>query len=51
MLWYVELALLRLIDQQGTYSSRLGAKITGVVEDVPWKESGASSGHSVPDAG
>jgi hypothetical protein len=37
VLWYAELALLRLIDYQGEYSSRLGAKMTGVVEDVPWK--------------
>jgi hypothetical protein len=36
-LWYVELALLRLIDYQGGYANRLGAKTRGVVEDVPWK--------------
>jgi hypothetical protein len=34
-LWYVELALLRLIDFQGSYANRLGEKLTGVVEEVP----------------
>jgi hypothetical protein len=36
-LWYVELALLRLIDYRGEYANRLGAKITGIVEKVPWR--------------
>jgi len=35
-LWYVELALLRLIDFNGLYSNRLGEKATGIVEPVPW---------------
>jgi hypothetical protein len=37
VLWYAELALLRLIDFRGQYANRLGAKMTGIVEDVPWK--------------
>jgi hypothetical protein len=37
VLWYAELALLRLIDYRGGYANRLGAKATGIVEDVPWK--------------
>ena len=37
VLWYTELALLRLIDYQGGYLNRLGPKMTGVVDDVPWK--------------
>lgn len=37
LLWYTELALLRLIDYRGGYANRLGAKTTGIVEDVPWK--------------
>lgn len=36
VLWYAELALLCLIDYQGEYANRLGAKVTGVVENVPW---------------
>lgn len=36
-LWYAEVALLRLIEYRGNYANRLGAKTTGVVEDVPWK--------------
>lgn len=36
VLWYVELALLRLIDYQGGYANRLGSRRIGVVEDVPW---------------
>jgi hypothetical protein len=35
-LWYVELALLRLIDLQGSYANRLGPKVAGIVERVPW---------------
>jgi hypothetical protein len=35
-LWYAELALLRVIDFKGNYSNRLGAKVTGIVEPVPW---------------
>ena len=35
-LWYAELALLRLIGYQGDYANRLGAKMTGIVEKVPW---------------
>ncbi|HUG92827.1 MAG TPA: hypothetical protein VML55_18445 [Planctomycetaceae bacterium] len=35
-LWYAELALLRLIDYRGEYANRLGAKATGMVENVPW---------------
>jgi hypothetical protein len=37
VLWYAELALLRLIDYRGGYANRLGVKATGIVEDVPWK--------------
>jgi len=36
VMWYAELALLRLIDYRGEYANRLGAKMTGVAEDVPW---------------
>ena len=36
VMWYVELALLRLIDYQGGYMNRLGKKVRGVVDDVPW---------------
>jgi hypothetical protein len=36
VLWYVELALLRLIDFHGPYANRLGAKRTGSVEHLPW---------------
>jgi hypothetical protein len=36
VIWYVELALLRLIDYQGGYMNRLGPKAKGVVDDVPW---------------
>jgi hypothetical protein len=36
-LWYVELALLRLIDFNGLYFNRLGEKATGIVEPVPWR--------------
>jgi hypothetical protein len=35
-LWYVELALLRVIGFDGDYSSRLGSRTTGTVEPVPW---------------
>jgi hypothetical protein len=35
-LWYVELALLRLIDFKEPYANRLGEKLTGVVEELPW---------------
>ncbi len=34
---YVELALLRLIDFNGFYLNRLGEKVTGIVEAVPWR--------------
>jgi hypothetical protein len=37
-LWYVELAVLRLIDFNGSYFNRLGEKATGIVEPVPWKQ-------------
>lgn len=37
-LWYVELALLRLIDFDGFYFDRLGEKATGIVEPVPWRK-------------
>ena len=37
VLWYSELALLRLLEYQGGYANRLGARTIGVVEDVPWK--------------
>ena len=37
VLWYAELAFLRLIDYRAQYANRLGAKMTGVAEDVPWK--------------
>lgn len=33
---YVELALLRLIGFTGSYFNRLGEKVTGIVEPVPW---------------
>lgn len=36
-LWYVELALLRLIDFNGAYFNRLGEKATGIVQPVPWR--------------
>jgi hypothetical protein len=36
VLWYAELALLRIIDYQGGYANRLGDKWAGVVENVPW---------------
>jgi len=36
-LWYVELALLRLIDFNGLYFNRLGEKASGIVEPVPWR--------------
>jgi hypothetical protein len=36
-LWYVELALLRLVDFNGFYLNRLGEKVTGIVEAVPWR--------------
>jgi hypothetical protein len=45
-LWYAELALLRLINYQGSYANRLGAKTTGVVENMPWRL-GAASGLDV----
>ena len=35
-LWYVERALLRVIDFQGSYSSRLSSHTTGDVTLVPW---------------
>jgi hypothetical protein len=33
---YCELALLRLIDFDGEYANRLGSRMVGVVEPVPW---------------
>jgi hypothetical protein len=36
VLWYVELALLRLIGFHGSYANRLGSKTMGVVDPVPW---------------
>lgn len=36
-LWYVELALLRLIGFNGSYFNRLGEKVAGIVEPVPWR--------------
>jgi hypothetical protein len=41
-LWYVELAFLRLIAFGGEYSNRLGVRVTGAVEPVPWSVTGRS---------
>jgi hypothetical protein len=35
-IWYVELALLRVIGYKGAYLNRLGVRQAGVVELVPW---------------
>lgn len=35
-IWYVELALLRVIGYPGDYLNRLGVRQAGVVEPVPW---------------
>jgi hypothetical protein len=47
-IWYVELALLRVLGHSGEYLNRLGVREAGVVELVPWareppKRSGADS--------
>jgi hypothetical protein len=34
---YVELALLRVIDFNGSYLNRLGERVAGIVEPVPWR--------------
>jgi hypothetical protein len=33
-LWYVERAILRLTGYRGAYANRLGAKTTGIVEQI-----------------
>lgn len=42
-LWYVELALLRLIGFDGSYSNRLTARNVGEVELVPWSAAAGDS--------
>jgi hypothetical protein len=37
-LWYLELALLRVIGFRGAYVNRLGSRREGVVEPVPWRK-------------
>ena len=46
-LWYQELALLRLLDHQGSYANRtIEERWVGQIEPVPWSGSGVSiSGH------
>ena len=35
-MWYVELALLKLIGYSGPYSNRTTSGITGAIETLPW---------------
>jgi len=41
-LLYLELALLRLIGFHGEYANRLGSRLVGDVEAVPWRDSDRS---------
>ncbi len=41
-LWYVELALLKVVGFRGEYSSRLDSHTSGVVVPVPWAKTPAT---------